>query len=185
MKKLLLVAALLIGAGSGDVFAACNPFTANTILTAAALNSAIADPCITAGTIQGASINSTSIGLTSPSIGSFTEYRLNGKKVSSSTAPTISSGFGTGAIVQNANGTDAFQVDIGTGGTAVSGVLAVPAANTGYNCHVDYNGPSVDMNTYTVASSSSVIAVSNQTSSTGANVAWPASTVLNFTCRGR
>lgn len=48
MKKLL---ALLLFVPA-LVWAQCNPFSANTILTASALNAAIAAPCITGGTIN-------------------------------------------------------------------------------------------------------------------------------------
>lgn len=54
--------------------------------------------------------------------------------VSSSTAPTIASGFGTSPTIPQNNGTAAFAVKIGTGGTATNGVLTMPAAITGWIC---------------------------------------------------
>lgn len=43
-----------------------------------------------------------------------------------STAPTISSGFGTSPSIANNNGTGAFTINVGTGGTATSGVISLP-----------------------------------------------------------
>ena len=190
MKKLLVVFALLIGGGSGNVYATCNPFTPNTILTASALNNAIASPCITNGTIQGASINSTPIGAVTPAAGTFTTGKFSVVAISgvaaTSTSPVIASGFGTGASLIPGNGTATFSINVGTGGTATSGVLTFPAgASSGYNCHVDYHGSSVNMNTYAVASTATSVTLANQTSSTGVAVAWPASTVLDVSCTGR
>ena len=92
MKKIKLVLAslLLLPAIS---FAACNPFSPNTVLTASALNNAIAAPCITSGTITGSSINNTPIGAVTRSTGAFTEV----------TTPAIKFGGATIAIV-DANG---------------------------------------------------------------------------------
>lgn len=52
----------------------------------------------------------------------------------SATAPTISSGFGTSASVVQQNGTCAFEVNVGTGGTATSGVIGLPTALHGWVC---------------------------------------------------
>ena len=52
----------------------------------------------------------------------------------SATAPTISSGFGTGAAVMQSNGTATFLIGVGSGGTATSGVIGLPTANSGWNC---------------------------------------------------
>jgi hypothetical protein len=57
--------------------------------------------------------------------------------LASSTPPTVSSGFGTSPSIVNSNGTAAFTVNVGTGGVATSGVLALPTATTGWNCFVD------------------------------------------------
>jgi hypothetical protein len=43
-----------------------------------------------------------------------------------STAPTISSGFGTSPSIAANNGTAAFTVNVGTGGTAYAGVIGLP-----------------------------------------------------------
>lgn len=52
----------------------------------------------------------------------------------SKTAPTI--GTGAGASIQNANGTCAFQVNVGTGGALSTIVIALPTSATGWHCEV-------------------------------------------------
>jgi hypothetical protein len=59
--------------------------------------------------------------------------------LNSSVAPVVASGFGTGAVVQNANGTWSFQVYVGTGGTATSGVLTMPTGAHVWACHAEDN----------------------------------------------
>lgn len=56
-----------------------------------------------------------------------------GKLTISATAPTVSSGFGTGASVTASNGTAAFRLGVGTSNTG-TGVVALPTATTGWNC---------------------------------------------------
>ncbi|WP_146129293.1 hypothetical protein [Burkholderia gladioli] len=58
-------------------------------------------------------------------------YWLN-NMVSSSTAPTISSGFGTGATISG-NGTAAFKIVVGTS-PGSGGTLTMPAASNGWVC---------------------------------------------------
>jgi hypothetical protein len=52
----------------------------------------------------------------------------------SRTLPTVGSGFGTGAFVAAGNGTAVFTVNVGTGGTATSGVISLPTAAQGWGC---------------------------------------------------
>lgn len=94
-------------------------------------------------------------------------------------APTIASGFGTNPSIVHNNGTASFQINVGTGGTASSGVITFPAAGNGWMVMVSYNGASNNMNTYAVMTSTTQVTLTNQTSSTGVAVAWPASTILN------
>ena len=52
--------------------------------------------------------------------------------------PSISSGFGSGASTGGNVGTKGFTVNVGTGGSASSGVLGFnPVATTGWHCHCD------------------------------------------------
>jgi hypothetical protein len=99
------------------------------------------------------------------------------------TAPTIASGFGTSPSVVVSNGTAAFQINVGTGGAASSGVVTLPSAATGYMCQVSPNAtPQAAAVMYSVPTSQTSITITNYTASTGVALAWPASTVINVTC---
>lgn len=103
----------------------------------------------------------------------------------SSTAPTISSGFGTSPSIANSNGTAAFTVNIGTGASATSGVVGLPAATTGWNCSVNdltAAAAHVAYNTRQTASTTTTATLENQTTSTGAAVAWGVSDILRVSC---
>lgn len=126
--------------------------------------------------------------VSSPTVTGSSAYRLGAVLTISATDPTIASGFGVGAAVANANGTAAFEVNVGTGGTATSGVLTMPAATTGWICHVE-NRTGVLANvanqrTIQIATTTTSVTVENQTISTGAVLAWTASDVLVLSCDG-
>lgn len=103
----------------------------------------------------------------------------------SSAAPTISSGFGTGASV-TAGTSAAFRVDVGTGGTASNGTIGLPTAATGWNCSVENltatTANVADARTVQLSSTTSTAVVENQTVSTGMALAWTASDVLAVSC---
>jgi hypothetical protein len=106
-----------------------------------------------------------------------------GHMLISSTAPTVASGFGTSPSIPHANGTAAFTVNVGTGGTASSGVLTLPAATTGWTCHVDPNAaPQAAGVTYSAPTSTTSVTLTNYTQSTGVALAWAASEVLQVSC---
>ena len=101
-----------------------------------------------------------------------------------SVAPTVASGFGTSPSIVASNGSAAFQVNVGTGGTASSGVITMPPAATAWNGSVE-NRTAVaanraDQRTVITASTTTSLTVQNQTISTGAALAWTASDVLHF-----
>lgn len=52
----------------------------------------------------------------------------------STTAPTISSGFGTSPSIVSSNGSLSFQINVGTGGVATTGVIGLPTATNGWVC---------------------------------------------------
>jgi hypothetical protein len=109
----------------------------------------------------------------------------SGKVITSATAPTIASGFGTSPSVPNNNGTAAFTINVGTGGTATSGVVTMPAATAGWACNVTPNAaPQAGAEMFSVPTSTTSITITNYTSSTGVALAWPASAVLQVTCTG-
>lgn len=93
--------------------------------------------------------------------------------LASTTAPTISSGFGTSPSIASNNGTSTFRVNVGTGGTATSGVIGLPAAKTGWNCQV--TDTSTNIVTRETANSTTSVTVT-------AASAWAASDVLIFNC---
>jgi hypothetical protein len=107
-----------------------------------------------------------------------------GRLVDSSTAPTISSGFGTSNSIAASNGTAAFTVNVGTGGVATSGVIGLPAATTGWK---------VDCNDITTTSATVFVTKQTATTTTTATVgnfstsgtaaAWVASDVLSCMAR--
>lgn len=103
----------------------------------------------------------------------------------SGTAPTIASGFGTTPSIPANNGTAAFTVNVGTGGTATSGVITMPAATTGWACHAAPNGaPQAAAVTYSAPTSTTSITLTNYTLTTGAALAWTTGTVLQVSCFG-
>jgi hypothetical protein len=87
-------------------------------------------PPLNADTITGATINSSSLGATTPSTVNATTLSINGDLMVSNVMPTIGSGFGTGATILGMN-TAAFQITVGTGG-ASSGTITFPAATNGW-----------------------------------------------------
>lgn len=106
----------------------------------------------------------------------------------SNTAPTIASGFGTGATVPTSNGTAVFKVNVGTGGTATGGVITMPAATTDWICDVK-NITALAANranqwTVQTAGTTTSVTIQNQTISTGAALAWNASDIIQLKCGG-
>lgn len=112
-------------------------------------------------------------------------WASTGHLVFSDTAPTIASGFGTSPSVTASNGATVILVNVGTGGSATSGVLTMPAATAGWACHVnDITAAAghVAYNTRQTASTTTSVTIENQTTSTGAAVAWAASDVVRLIC---
>lgn len=100
--------------------------------------------------------------------------------------PTVSSGFGAAPSIVNPNGSGFFQVNVGTGGVASSGVIATNfTAAHNWNCTVAnltaHAGNRAD-DTVQTASTTTTITVQNQTKSTGAAAAWTASDILQLSC---
>lgn len=103
----------------------------------------------------------------------------------SGTNPTIASGFGSTPSIPNANGTLGFTVNVGTGGSASTGVITMPAASTGWSCSVSPNGaPQASAVTYSVPTSTTSITLTNYTITTGVALAWTAGSVLQVKCGG-
>lgn len=90
----------------------------------------------------------------------------------SRTAPTIS-GFGTSPSIVFSNGTAELEINVGTGGTATTGTLTLPAAANGWDCRAQ------DMNTNIVTRET---AFSTTSVSLTAASAWTASDKLLVHC---
>ncbi len=122
-------------------------------------------------------------GLTS--VGS-SAYRLTAL-VDSATAPSVASGFGTTPSIAANNGTAAFLVTVGSGGSDSSGVLTLPAAATGWNCFVENRtavlGNVANARTVQIGTTTTTVTLENQTVSTGAALAWTAADSLAVACR--
>jgi len=114
-----------------------------------------------------------------------TNLNLGANLALSATAPTISSGFGTSPSI-TAGTAAAFRIDVGTGGSATSGVIGLPTAATGWNCFVDdltaTTANATDRRTVQLSSTTTSATIENQTISTGAALAWSASDILAVSC---
>ena len=156
------------------------------------LSAAVSGDCTSvANTFSCSSIGSVTPGtgiFTTVSAGSVTATSTlgtGGHLLNSTTAPTIASGFGTSPSVVANNGTNAFTINVGTGGTANNGVVTMPVATTGWACTVTPNGaPQAAAIMYSAPTSTSSITITNYTLTTGAVLAWPASTVISVQCKG-
>jgi hypothetical protein len=99
--------------------------------------------------------------------------QMAGKLLISPTAPTVSSGFGTSPSIVNSNGPEAFEVNVGTGGVATSGVLTMPTAANGWSCSA------TDMNTNIVTRETAFTTTSITLTAASA---WTASDKLLMQC---
>ena len=109
-------------------------------------------------------------------------YNLGSTMLFSSAAPTIASGFGTSPSIVNSNGTASFAVNVGTGGTASSGVITLPAAATNWNCVVANSLSGAGTLTEQTAHSSTSVTISNFTIATAVAVGWTAGYVVELNC---
>lgn len=99
----------------------------------------------------------------------------------SGTAPTISSGFGSSPSVTAGSAT-AFRVNVGTGGTAQNGVIALPTAATGWNCEAHDVTTPASFVTEQTASTTATATFQNYARTTGLGIAWTASDILAISC---
>lgn len=108
-------------------------------------------------------------------------YKLGTKIcLACNTTPTISSGFGTSPSIVASNGTAAFTVNVGTGGAATSGVIALnTTATNGWRCDCDdiTTKSATVFLTKQTATSTTTCTVGNFNTA-GAAAAWVASDVL-------
>lgn len=103
----------------------------------------------------------------------------------STTTPTIASGFGTSPSLTVNSGTAAFQINVGTGGTASSGTITMPASSNGWSCSaadITTQSTTVFYTKQTASTTTSVTLTNYNTA--GAAAAWVASDKLNVMCMG-
>jgi hypothetical protein len=101
----------------------------------------------------------------------------------SPTAPTVSSGFGTSPSIASNNGTAAFTVNVGTGGSATNGVIGLPTATTGWNCFcADITTQSSTVFSCKQTGSSTTTATIGNFNTSGAAAAWVASDIVRVSC---
>jgi len=153
---------------------------ANVTITGGTINSvpvtSIQNPnavAITGGTISASTINAA------------TSQSLNGKLIMSATAPTIAFGFGTSPSIAFNNGTAAFYVDVGSGGTASTGAINMNVAALHYwSCAVTIDNDDLGTGKKTIMSSigNQIISFTNVTISTGAAAAWTGNDVFFVNC---
>ena len=108
-------------------------------------------------------------------------YQLSGVVTFSGTAPTIASGFGTTPSIAASNGTAAFTVNVGTGGTADTGVITLPAATTGWalSC-INLTNSAIAVTAQTASTTTSAT-IANYSRTTGLLTAWTASDIISIT----
>jgi hypothetical protein len=101
-------------------------------------------------------------------------------------APTISSGFGTGPSITTNNGPASFTINVGTGGTASSGVIGLPTAANGWNCWCsDLTTQSSTVFLCKQTASTTTTATITNYDTSGSAAAWAASDILNVSCFAR
>lgn len=108
--------------------------------------------------------------------------------VAANTAPTITSA-GTSPSVTASSGTMAFRVNVGTGGTATTIVLALPTATTGWNCFGnDITAAAANRNPTGAlmlqSSTTTAATLQYQTVATGVALAFTASDIVAINCVG-
>ena len=152
----------------------------------------ITNPAISSGTITNPSLAGTVAGAptwnnaqTFPGLTTTGATSLfgNGSLLISPTAPTISSGFGTSPVINVPNGTAAFVINVGTGGTANSGIIGLPAATSGWNCWANDQS---DQTTRTVQNGSTTTSANFvNVNSAGTPTAWVSGHSLTVSCFAR
>ena len=93
------------------------------------------------------------------------------------------SGFGTSPSIVTGT-SNAFSINVGTGGTANSGVITMPTSSNGWTCSAINSINPSSSNTIAVPTSSSSITLQNYGRTTGTLTAWAASDVITVSCTG-
>ncbi len=94
----------------------------------------------------------------------------------------IGSGFGTSPAISQNNGPSSFSVNVGTGGTATSGVVTLPAAAHAWACSTADTGTTPTGQTEQTATGTTSITLTNYSRTTGLAAAWTASEIIQVSC---
>jgi hypothetical protein len=100
----------------------------------------------------------------------------------SQSAPTISSGFGSSPSVSENNGTASFSINVGTGGSASSGVVGLPTASHAWSCFASDTGVTPTGQTEVMAGTTTSITLTNYSRTSGLATAWTASEIIQVGC---
>lgn len=98
--------------------------------------------------------------------------------------PTIASGFGTSPSVTHGTSNAAFTVNVGTGGSASSGVISFTNTANGWLCDVTDTTSYASYVTVSVPTSPTSVTLYNYSRTTGLATAWAASDILGVKCNG-
>jgi hypothetical protein len=150
-------------------------------------NNVVIGPSVATTTMAGGSSSNILIGTSSavdtPAAATSNYLNIGTGLIGTLTAPTISSGFGTSPTVPKGTSSFAFQVNVGTGGTANSGVVAFPvAAPNGYSCTVTDTTTPASFIVASLPTSATTATWNNYSRTTGLLTAWTASDILTASC---
>lgn len=131
-------------------------------------------------TVSSGNISASGTVTSTGSYASFRGYKYNSQTFMEFINPTVGSGFGTSpSITASAAGTMGFRVNIGSGGTANSGVINFStSAQTGWKCTCDDITTPATNRTVQSAFTTTSCTMNNYNTTTGAAAAWTASDVL-------
>ena len=109
-------------------------------------------------------------------------YQSANKIVVDSTTPTVSSGFGTSPVITGQ--ASSFQINVGTGGSASTGVVALGlTAPHGWSCSANDVTTPASNNTVQTGSSTTTATFTNYVRTTGVAGAWTASDTVEVSCK--
>lgn len=113
----------------------------------------------------------------------FAAFKLAGKLSDSSTAPTISTGFGTGASITASNGTVSWTVGVGTT-PGSTGVFAMPVTLTKWICDCRDEAAAVSVTqTRPSGGTANTCSIANVNTATGVAANWTNSESLDCTAK--
>jgi hypothetical protein len=130
-------------------------------------------------------IGSGKLTVDSPAAGTSNWMNVENAIIQNTVAPTISSGFGSTPAIPNGTSSASFEVNVGTGGVASSGIVAfATGAPHGWACTaVDKTNPAT-ANTVATPASATTITLTNYSRTTGLAAPWAASDIIVTSCNG-